>query len=147
MNIQELKSRPIEELRKLAKQYSLKPHHKHTAEKLAHMIVEHAIQKPPERDPMKHAATKPARPIYNNTVDEVLEAIKKFTAKEGYKTEFPGDNTWIFSYNGSEESGTLSQAMRIIVMKAESVSRGRRQLRGMKGDVVNGTYGDTILMV
>lgn len=145
MNFIELASRPVEDLKMLAAQYSIKVHPRAKAETIAKLIVEHV--QTPARDPMQHQATKPAKPVYNNTPEEVQEAITRFTAKEGFTVEFPGDNTWIFKFKGAEESGNLSIPMRVIVMKAESVSKGKRSLRGMKGDPLNGTYGDNILMV
>ncbi len=127
MNFDELASRDIKDLRKLAAQYSIRTHGRQKAETIAKLIVEH-IQAKPHGNELKHAAEKPQpRPLVVNTEAEIREVIAPFARKEGFQVEFPGDDTWIFRYKGSEESGHNSCLLRVIRMKAESVSKGARK--------------------
>lgn len=125
MNFEELKSRDISELRTLAAKMSIKTHHKHTAEKIAKMIVEEATK--PKQDNMKHPAVAEKKEAALNTEDQVNQVIEPFLKKEGFIAQFPGDDTWIFKCRGAEESGHMSVPLRVIRMKAESVSRGARK--------------------
>ena len=127
MNFDELKSRDIKDLRILAAQYGIKTHHKAKAESVAKLIVEHITVKPQQPD-LKHPAEKPVeKKLVVHTEEQVREVIAPFANKEGFRAEFYPDNTWFFHYKGAEESGHMSCALRVIRMKAESVSRGARK--------------------
>lgn len=127
MNFEELKSRDIKDLRLLAAQYSIKTHHKQKAETVAKLIVEHITAKPHGQE-MKHPAERPTeKPLIINTEEQVREVIAPFSKKAGFEIIFPGDNTWWFKCRGAEEAGHMSVPLRIIRMKAESVSFGARK--------------------
>lgn len=126
-NTAELKTRPIEELRTLAAKHGIKVHHKAKAETIAKLLVESVTTpKVPE-----HPAQKTTIPMVINTEADVLELIKPFLAKEGFKATFK-DDTWHFTCKGSEDSGHMSVPLRTIRMKAETVSRGARNPRRVK---------------
>jgi hypothetical protein len=140
MNYSELVARDVKDLRMLAAQYGIKVHHKAKAETIAKLIVEHVTEKPKES--LKHVAEKPKPAEVIHTPEEVNEVIKAFSAKEGYVVEYPGDDTWIFKYKGAEESGHMSTPLRVIRMKAESVSRGARRIVTVKNE-----NGQDVMMV
>lgn len=128
MNFEELKSRDVKDLRKLAAQYSIKTHPKHKAETIAKMIVEHITAKPHGQE-LKHVAEASKSPMVVHSEDDVRQAIGVYAKRDGFTAEFPGDDTWIFKCKGAEESGHMSAALRVIRMKAESVSVGARKPR------------------
>lgn len=96
---------------------------------------------------MKHVAELPAQaPRHDNTKEDVLKAVEKFTAIEGFQAIFnEEDNTVHFKCKGAEECVNLSIPLRIIKMKAETVSRGRRGLRAIRDNTYTG-YADSIIM-
>lgn len=141
MNYAELVSRDPKELRILAAKYGIRTHHKFTADKLAKLIVEHITAKPVQTESMKHMAEAPKAPSLVHTEEEVLDVIKAYAAKEGFQVKFPGDDTWIFKCRGAEESGHMSCLLRIIKMKAESVSKGAR-----KPFIVKNSNGEDVMM-
>lgn len=145
MNIDELKSRDIKELRTLAAQYSIPTHHRMKAETIAKLIVEHVTVKPHGQD-MKHAAEKSKKPMIINTEEQVREAIASYLRKEGYTATFPGDDTAIFKYKGAEESIHLSTELRWIKIKAETVARGAVLPRAIK-DALHGGPSDLVMMI
>ncbi len=126
MDFNELKSRPIEDLRLLAAKYSIKTHHRAKAETIAKLIVEHITAKP--SDTLKHVAETPKAPIVIHTQEQINEVIAPFAKKEGYVVQYPGDDTVILKYKGAEESLHMSSGLRVIRMKAESVSKGARKI-------------------
>ena len=126
MNYQELISRDVKDLRLLAAQYGIKVHGKSGVEKIAKAIIEHITTKPSEA--LQHSAEKPtSSPLIINTEESVLEAIAPYARLEGFVAKFPGDDTWYFSRKGCEESGHMSVPLRVIKMKAETVSKGARK--------------------
>lgn len=141
-----LNGKSLEELRVIADKLKIKYHH--NAKEAT--IIKQIMQQPKAyvRDSMEHVATTPIAPTHNNTPDMVMEAIKVYADKDGYETEFPDDGTWIFKYNGAEESGNLAIPLRLIKQKAEFVARGRRALRalGRPDQTYPGKYNDTIIM-
>lgn len=149
MDFNELKSRPIEDLRMLAAQYSIRTHPKHKAETIAKLIVEHVTNpKPAKVEVMHHPAEAPKEPSIVHSEAEIRETLKHLLAKETFQVTFPGDNTAIFKCRGAEESIHLSAPLRVIRSKAEGVSRGATALRGIKGDPTNPTANSaTIMMV
>jgi hypothetical protein len=91
-----------------------------------------AVQPAPQPDiELRHSSQKPVEKPKVHTPDEVRAKIQNFLDKEGFEAKFD-DETWHFRYNGREDSGHLSTDMRVIVMKAESVARGRLSLKGFK---------------
>lgn len=128
IDLSKLDALPIEEVRVLAGQMGIQAHHKTGKEKLVNMIKEAALTpaKPQVEQSMEHVAAKPVEPVITNTPEMVLEAIKDITDKKpDFQALFPNDGTWIFKCKGAEESGNLSIPLRVIKMKAQSVSRGR----------------------
>lgn len=115
-----------EELLNLAEKLNIKPHHKANEE----TIIKQIMQQPMARieGAINGKIEKVAVVSYTNTKEQVLEAIKKFTDKDGFEHRFADDNTWHFKYKGAEDSGTMSMPLKTIVMKAESVSRGAKRL-------------------
>ena len=132
MNYNELISRDVKDLRVMAAQYGIKTHHKNTAEKIAKLIIEHVSNPKPQVETLKHVAETPKPAALVHSEDEVREVIKNYAAKEGFSVQFPGDDTWIFKYKGAEESGHMSVPLRVIRMKAESVSKGARRMVTVK---------------
>lgn len=137
MNIQDLPTLTLVDLRKMAAQYSIRVHPRHSAESIATMIKEQ-IMKPAN---MQHVAERPKAPTHISTENEVNEAIKGFVEKKGLEVVYPGDDTCIFKCKGAEESVHLSTPLRVIKMKAETVSHGARKPRVVKFD------GELILSV
>lgn len=133
MNYNELLARGQPELRQLAAKYGIKTHHKHTAETIAKLIVEH-IAKPPVQpvESMKHVAELAVTPNVVHSEEQVRETIKAYAGKDGFFLNFPGDDTVIMRYKGAEESIHLSAALRVIKMKADSVSKGARRMITVK---------------
>lgn len=125
MDLSKLKELPVEKLRELAMQHGLAPHHKCKPETIANMIIEH-VTTPAKAPEMKHPAEKPNPALKINTEEEVREACKPFINKEGFEAIFTPE-TWYFRCNGAEDSGHMSTALRVIRMKAETISRGARR--------------------
>lgn len=128
---EELQAKPEAELREIADKLKIKLHHKAGPDSIIEKIVAQPIAY--QRDAMKHVAEKVAAPVFDNTEEEILEAIRPFR-KEGFDIKFPGDGTWIFSYKGREESGNMHIPLRVIRGKAENVSRGALRLKQMMFD-------------
>jgi hypothetical protein len=97
-----------------------------------------------KNDAMKHVSQQAVAAVYENTPEEVDEAIAKYI-KDGFKATYPGDGTWHFSYRGREECGNLAIPLRVIVMKAQNVAKGPLVLRAMGKDNTYKGYADTIL--
>lgn len=136
MNREELTGKSREELVEIAEKLNIKVHHK----ALPETIINQIVQQPEayQADAMQHVSQQKPEAPKLHSADEVRTAIKKFLDKDGYQANFT-ESTWHFKYKDREDSGHLSSDMRIIVMKAENVSRGALQPKMMKFD------GDTIL--
>lgn len=130
MNREELATKSLEELRDIAAKLNVKVHHLAKEDTIINQIMQQPVAF--VSDAMQHPAQKPVAPVHNNTPEAVLTAIKHFVEKEGFEAKFPSDGTWVFRYKGAEDSGNLSIPMRVIVQKAEMVSRGKRSLLGFK---------------
>lgn len=147
MNYAELASRDIKELRVLAAQYGIKTGPRSKAETIAKLIVEHITQPPVKpQEQLKHVAELPKEAPTINTEEQIRDAIKAYTAKPEFFVQFPGDDTWLFRCRGAEESGHMSCALRVIKMKADSVSRGARKPRGIS-DALHGGQSDVVMMI
>lgn len=140
MNYNELVSRDVADLRTLAAQYGIKTHHKAKAETIAKAIVEHITPKP-QAETLKHPAEQPKAALVVNTEDQVREVIAPFAKLDGFVVRFPGDDTWYFARKGAEEAGHMSCPLRVIRMKAETVSKGAR-----KPFVVKNSDGADVMM-
>lgn len=149
MNFDELKSRPVEDLRLLAAQYGIKTHHRAKAETIAKLIVEHATTPvKPSVDAMKHPAEQTKAPPPVNTQDAVLAAVNHLVTKPGFTATFPGDDTVVFKYKGAEESVHLSTIMRVIRTRAQFVAEGAKNPRVLRDSQTNATINSgTIMMV
>lgn len=151
MMLEKLSKLPIEELRSMAAVRGVRHRKNARADTIAALILQaetaQPAPQPKKEDEMKHPAARVVEQPVPHTKEAVLEAIAKFAAKDGFEAMFPGDGTWHFKCKGAEECGNLAIPMRVIVMKADSVSRGRRAPMSLGTSFVNGTYGDTILMV
>lgn len=85
------------------------------------------------------------------TEEQVREAAAAFINKEGFVAIFATDpetgaRTWHFKYKGAEDCGNMDVPLKVIVTKAESVSRGARGIKAIKGDGTYKGYADTIFM-
>ncbi len=144
----DLTGKSLEELRTIAKQLNINPHHNAKAETIAYQIM----QQPQSAlkaamDPMEHKAAQPQAPVIVNTVESIRAAISEFLKKEGFVADFPGDDTWIFRYKGAEDSGNISIPLRVIKQRATIVARGAARLKSMGRDnTYPGSYTDNILM-
>lgn len=151
MNFENLKKLDINQLRELAIKQGLTPHHRSKPDTLIKAIIEHATT-PAKQPQMQHPAEKKQEAPKLNTEEEVRTACAVFFQKPGFEANFT-EETWHFKCKGSEDSGHLSVPMRVIKMKAESVSRGARRPRGMEGyDSLPGSnptnaYTNTVLTV
>lgn len=146
MNFDELKSRDVKDLRLLAGQYGIRVGGRAKAETIAKLIVEFVANKP--KDALKHVAEAQKAPMHINTEDEVRIVLKTVLEKPGFTVQFLEDNTWIFKCRGAEESGHMSVPLRVIRSKAEGVSRGASNPRGLRDHQTNSTFNSgTILMV
>lgn len=149
MNLDNLKAMPLEDIRALANKMNVKYHHKAKPETIAAAIIDQTMtnQQPTNHQMAHQAELPPSKEVHVCSEAEVLEAIKPFADKEGYRAIFPGDGTWIFSYKGAEESGNLAIPLRTIRLKAESVSKGKRMFRAVRGDgTVGKGYADSVLI-
>lgn len=147
MNFDELKARDVNDLRILAAKYGIKTHHRAKAETVAKQIVEFISNKPSENS-LKHPAELPAKPpMVLHTEEEVRAALGTILEKQGFAARFLSDNTWLFQCRGAEESGHMSVPLRVIRSKAESVSNGARNPRGLKDNPLNPTSNSGLIMM
>lgn len=123
---EQLATKSSGELKDLAKRMNIK-HHPNIKDT---NLIEKICQQPQAvvYDSMKHVAAQVAAPVFDNTEQEVLEAIRPLM-REGFEAKFPGDGTWLFKYKGREESGNMKIPLRVIKLKAENVARGALRLR------------------
>lgn len=142
MNFDNLKTLSPDQLRELAGKQGLKVHHKAKPETIIKQIIESAL-KPATPAEMQHVAEKPQQPVHHNTPDDVEAAIADIKAKiPQFESRYDLDeNTWYFKCKGAEECGNLAIPMRIIKLKAASVSRGRIALMGLDGHFDRGNAG------
>lgn len=119
------------ELLELARSQGMKVHHSCGPQKIAEAIINHVTQlsQPVKHDAMKHPAEQPqAAPMHINTPEEVREACKQFFEKDGFEVRFRDDDTWHFRCKGAEDSGHMSVPLRVLKLKAMTVSGGARRL-------------------
>ncbi len=138
MNFEHLKAMEPLELKQLAGKMGLSVHHKAGKERIIKQIMEKSLlsqinpAQPDEvfkgEDMRPKAVKNNAKPEYDYTEADVREACKVFLEKDGFQAQFPGDGTWIFTYKGAQDSGTLKQPMSRIKMKASNVAKGRLAL-------------------
>lgn len=148
MNFDNLKTMKREQLVELAGKQGLNVHHKAKPETIIKQIMDHVLvsQKPQvAADPMVDPRLAAKRPEHNNTpeqVDAILAPIKARVPEFEVKYDLE-ENTWHFRCKGAEECGNLSIPLRIIKMKADTVSRGRLVLMGLTPhfDTMNSALG------
>lgn len=120
------------ELMQLAVSQGLSPHHRCAPETIAKMIMDNMVNPVPtvkhQEETSKIIDVKKEPKL--NTEDEIRIACKKYFDKQGFVAEFT-DETWHFKCRGAEDSGHLTVPLRVIVMKAEMVSYGRRSPMGL----------------
>lgn len=116
---EELMAKSPEEIKAICESLNIKSHHR---EKLETKVEKILSQSPSVR---AAAATKPKEePEINHTWEDVLAAIKPFTDKGMVAKHNAEENTWYFSHRGREEVGNMQIPLKVIRMKADSVSRG-----------------------
>lgn len=128
-----IKTNNLDGMRDLARSQGVKFHHNAGVKTLGQAVLD-AITQVPAQTELKHPAAQPA-PVeaHIHTEAEVRERCAKWFNKEGYVAKFEND-TWHFKYKGAEDSGHMSAAMRVIMMKAENVSLGARVMRVGRGN-------------
>lgn len=126
-------SNNLEELRVIADKMGIQYHHKTGEAKLATLIHEASQPKIPP-----HVSQRPVESeVVKNTPEQVREAIKGIIAnKPEFEVSFTED-TWTFRFKGAEDSGNLSIPLRVIKIKAETVSRGANKPRGVRNSEGN----------
>lgn len=152
MNFEHLKTMSREQLLEVAGKQGMRVHWKAKSENIIKQIMEAVLtpQKPAE---MQHKAEKPAPVADHNTPEQVEAVIADIKARVPqfeaiYNSE---ENTWHFRCKGAEECGNLDIPLRVIKMKAQTVSRGRLQLMGLTEHFDrtaasgNSTYTNTVL--
>lgn len=152
MNFDTLKDRTPEELREIAGRQGLKVHYKAKPETVIKQIMEAALL-PQIQTPMQHVAEAAQVSVDHCTPEQVEEAIAKIKAKvPGFESHYDTDeNTWHFRCRGAEECGNLDIPIRVIVMKAGTISRGRISPMGLthEFDSINAggknAYTNTVL--
>lgn len=149
INAQELQGKTLAELKAIAERVGLKPHHLMKEDGLTKLILGAQPQTPPQVDPMKHpAVATPTKPKHDNTPESILEAIKKYTENPAFKARFNTDeNTWHFECKGASECGNMAIPIRVIVAKAEFVSKGARKIFAREKPAEGGNYSDAVLAV
>jgi hypothetical protein len=150
INFDKLKDMTPEAIRTLAIQQGLSPHPRAKVATIAKQIIEKVTQ--PIKQELKHPAQlPPKREAKSNTEAEVREACQAFFAKPGFEAIFEGE-TWHFKYKGTEDTGHMSVPLRVIALKARTVSQGARRLY-LKRDVpVSGPaeanyFSDKVMMI
>lgn len=148
ITVESLKAMELPELRKVAEGMGIRAHANAKADTLIHKIMQQPrVAKATAVEKLENPSQYEAAPLVSNTQEEVLDALKKFTAKDGFKVSFLDDGkSWHFSYKGCEDSGSMFIPLRVIVMKAEVVSRGKRALMSMGNDGTYKGYADNILV-
>lgn len=148
--VQRLKEMNREQLLDFAAKIDLKIHHKSKDDTIRRVIAEELgsrqMQTKPEtkRDGWEEPKPVAAAPVFNNTPEEVLEAIGALKDKEGFKIDFPGDNTVIFTYRGISESCNLSIPMHIIKRQAKIAAQTKYAPAMIKDGEVRNKDGSSI---
>lgn len=144
MNFDTLKTQSPEQLAEIAAKCGVKFHPRAKPEtilkniaadpdKIIKQIMETVLLAPQNKQPeMQHKATEQQKPVYLHSQEDIEELIAHIKAKvPQFEATYPGDGTVIFRCKGAEESCNMSIPPRIILMKAETVSRGRLVLLGL----------------
>jgi hypothetical protein len=149
MNFNALKDLSREQLVELAGKQGLSVHHKAKPETIVKQIMDNTlVQQTPHN--MQHPAEKVVAPVVKFTPEQVEEAIASIKARvPAFQSSYTEDN-WHFKCNGAEEVGNLAIPLRVIVMKAGNVSKGRRMMRRLTdfGDInnsPNNAYTNSVL--
>lgn len=128
VNLEELKSRPLNELKELALKLGIVMDGRSSAEKFALAIVEHQSKQGFEKPQQPKAQEQKPMVKHSNTKEQVMEALNPLLAKKPeFQALFPTNDTWHFKYKGAEESGNLNIPLKIILRQAEMVARGARR--------------------
>ena len=143
MNREELENKTPEELQLIEQRLDIKPHHREKTETRINNIL--AKLQPSPIPEMVHPSQKHVEPSNINTKEKILGAIEKYIGVPGFEAIFHDDDTWTFKCKGAEDSGPNSVALRVIQMKAESVSKGRRALRAMADGKYTGYAGNILV--
>lgn len=132
-NTEALKEHSREELFVLAGKMGMQVHPDAPDDLLRKQIIEKALLRNNDENQMKHVAELPSKPVHKNLPDEVEAAIADIKKRQPkfQSTYNEEENTWRFDCLGASESGNLAIPLRVIVMKANNVSRGRHVLRGL----------------
>ncbi len=140
-DFENLKKLSRDELRDLAFKQGLQVHHKAKAETIIKQIIEFSTT--PVKQDMQHVAEKPVAPVYDNTPEDIEEAIAHIKAQHpAFVSKYDiKDNTWEFSCKGAVESGNMAIPLRVIVRRAEIIRRGRLQLIGLNDHFDKTTAG------
>jgi hypothetical protein len=152
MNFDNLKKMSPEQLREIAGKQGLKVHHKAKPETVIKQIMEAALT-PQQAPVMHHVAEESIAPVDHNTPEEVEAAIAHIKARQpAFESKYDlRENTWHFACNGALECGNLDIPLRVIVTKANTISRGRLAPRGLthEFDSINAggknAYTNTVL--
>lgn len=128
------------QLIELAGKLDVKFHHKSKDDTIRKQIIEQVAsrQMSQKKEGWEESKPVPEKPKFNNTKEEVLEAIGELANQEGFKIEFPEDNTVIFTYRGVSESVNLSIPMHIIVRQAKSAAKVKYGPKMVKDGEVRG---------
>lgn len=125
MTREEYLSLPREEIVEICKSLNINAHHKSKTETLVDKIL--SQPKAYQEDALKHPAERAKHEEeHNNTKEQVLEAIKHYSNKQGFEVSFPDEQSWAFSYRQKEDTGSLKIPLRVIVMRAEMVAQGAK---------------------
>lgn len=155
MNINTLKKLPPQQLVELAGKTGVKFHPRKSVktilkeatdspEDFARMILDAVTPQPNQQVSNEFDPTNPrisrlkalAELDKLNTQEMVEEALAPLKARipqfeSSYRTEDDGAVTWHFKCKGAEDCGNLAIPMRIILVKADLVSRGKVMPRGL----------------
>lgn len=133
MNFDNLKSMKREQLLELAGKQGLQIHPRCKDETIIRHIMEKAAAPQATTPNLQHEAAAPQLSVDHNTPEEVEAAIATIKKREPqFESKYSADeNTWHFRCKGAEECGNLDIPLRVIVMKAGTISRGRLMLRGL----------------
>lgn len=139
VNFGRLSEMSRDQLVELAGKQGLRVHPRAKEETIIKSILDSVTPQKPQVADMQHVAEKPKKPVYHNTRDDVEKAISSIKARQPkLDAEFnEEENTVHFRCLGAEDCVNLSIPMRIIVQKAQNVSRGRIALLSL-----NREFGD-----
>ena len=137
---QQLTNKTLDELKVIATELNIKYHPSVGADKL----LERINQQSQRRVEAAVNNQKPEATSYNNSEEEVREALKTHLANPNFQAEFMGDGTVIFRCKGAEDSVNLNIPLRVIKQKATTVAAGARKIPLFKKSNT-GVYSDDIL--